>query len=199
MKRELILQKQGQGRLYYRLAINYAPLNVPKALTCGFKVERFYEGVDYESDVVVLSSSNGDDDEEEGKLVYQIKAGKKVRVTLKMSNEAIRYHVALVDKLPAGFEALNPALRGTETVPDKNPQEAPLHGWWWRSTWWIHQNMRDERVEAFTTTLWPGVHEYSYIARATTLGTFYVPPAKAEEMYSSEVFGRSNSCVFLVA
>jgi uncharacterized protein YfaS (alpha-2-macroglobulin family) len=39
----------------------------------------------------------------------------------------------------------------------------------------------------------PGVYEYSYIARATTPGTFIAPPAKAEEMYSPEVFGRSSS------
>jgi len=30
-------------------------------------------------------------------------------------------------------------------------------------------------------------------ARATTPGTFIAPPAKAEEMYSPEVFGRSAS------
>jgi hypothetical protein len=41
--------------------------------------------------------------------------------------------------------------------------------------------------------LWEGVYEYTYIARATTPGTFVVPPAKAEEMYSPEVFGRSSS------
>ena len=32
--------------------------------------------------------------------------------------------------------------------------------------------MRDERVEAFASLLWPGVHRYSYVARATTPGTF---------------------------
>jgi uncharacterized protein YfaS (alpha-2-macroglobulin family) len=31
------------------------------------------------------------------------------------------------------------------------------------------------------------------VARATTPGEFVVPPAKAEEMYSPEVFGRSGS------
>ncbi|MFC2055179.1 hypothetical protein ACFLV7_12935 [Chloroflexota bacterium] len=31
------------------------------------------------------------------------------------------------------------------------------------------------------------------MARATTPGNFVVPPAKAEEMYSPEVFGRSGS------
>ena len=35
--------------------------------------------------------------------------------------EARRYHVALVDKMPAGFEPLNPALAVTEPVPpDEN-------------------------------------------------------------------------------
>ena len=53
--------------------------------------------------------------------------------------------------------------------------------------------MRDERVEAFASLLWDGVYEYTYVTRATTPGAFVVPPARAEEMYSPEVFGRSSS------
>ena len=53
--------------------------------------------------------------------------------------------------------------------------------------------LRDERVEAFASLLWAGVHEYSYVATATTPGQFVVPPAKAEEMYAPETFGRSGS------
>ena len=53
--------------------------------------------------------------------------------------------------------------------------------------------MRDDRAEAFTSLLWEGSYDYSYIARATTPGTFLVPPTKAEEMYSPEVFGRSGT------
>jgi uncharacterized protein YfaS (alpha-2-macroglobulin family) len=52
--------------------------------------------------------------------------------------------------------------------------------------------MRDERVEAFASLLWEGVWDYTYVARATTPGNFVVPPAKAEEMYSPETFGRSS-------
>ncbi len=70
--------------------------------------------------------------------------------------------------------------------------------WWWCWTWYEHQNMRDERVEAFTTLLWDGVYEYTYETRATMPGTFIVPPAKAEEMYSPEVFGRSASDIVIV-
>jgi uncharacterized protein YfaS (alpha-2-macroglobulin family) len=59
--------------------------------------------------------------------------------------------------------------------------------------------MRDDRVEAFASLLWEGVHEYTYIARATTPGSFIVPPAKAEEMYFPETFGRSGSDKVLIA
>jgi hypothetical protein len=52
--------------------------------------------------------------------------------------------------------------------------------------------MRDERVEAFASLLWEGVHEYEYVARATTPGNFVVPPPKAEEMYMPETFGRGG-------
>ena len=61
--------------------------------------------------------------------------------------------------------------------------------WWW--PWYEHQNLRDERAEAFSTLLWEGVYTYSYVTRATTPGQFVVPPAKAEEMYAPETFGRS--------
>jgi len=111
-------------------------------------------------------------------------------VVVSMVADNRRYHVALVDPLPAGLEIVNPSLavsQGTSPTPNQG------YSWWWHWSWYEHQNLRDERAEAFTPLLWDGVYEYSYIARATTPGTFVVPPAKAEEMYSPEVFGRSSS------
>jgi alpha-2-macroglobulin len=35
------------------------------------------------------------------------------------------------------------------------------------------------------------MYRYRYLARATTIGSFVVPPAKAEAMYAPEVFGRT--------
>ena len=57
---------------------------------------------------------------------------------------------------------------------------------------------RDERVEVFSSLLWEGVHEYSYVARATTPGRFVVPPPKAEEMYMPETFGRGGTDIVVV-
>jgi len=184
---DLVLSKDGPGRLYYRLGLKYAPTDLQlEALEMGFVVQRSYEAVDDPGDVT---------QQEDGTWV--IKAGARVRVKLTLVADSRRYHVALVDPLPAGLEIVNPALAVSGTVPGDPTSEEARYGWWWW-TWYDHQNMRDERAEAFTTLLWDGVYEYSYVARATTPGTFVVPPAKAEEMYSPEVFGRSASDTVVV-
>ena len=180
----LTIAKNGAGRLYYRLGLDYCPRDLKQApADYGFAVQRSYEAVRDNRDV------SRDD-----KGVWHIKAGAEVRVNLTMQAPSRRYHVALVDPLPAGLEAVNPALLGAR------PTDAPANrsdGWWSRY-WYQHENLRDERVEAFTQLLWEGVYTYSYVARATTPGTFVVPPTKAEEMYHPETFGRSGSDTVIV-
>ena len=178
------IAKDGAGRLYYRIGMKYAPTDLKmEPADYGFVVERNYEGVDDPKDVTRAADGT-----------WHVKAGARVRIKLKMVNENRRYHVALVDPMPAGFEAMNPALAVTGPVPqDPNEQKSRGAYWWWYSTWYDHQNMRDERVEAFSPLLWEGVHDYTYVARATTPGNFVVPPPKAEEMYMPETFGRGGS------
>ncbi len=188
----LILDKQGAGRLYYRIGMKYAPKNLKlEPADYGFTVLRSYEAVDEQDDV----KQNADG-------TWTFKAGARVRVRLTMVAQARRYHVALVDNLPAGLEILNPALATTESIPGDSGNTSVIEygsrsygrGWyWWRQYWFEHQNFRDERAEAFASLLWEGVYNYSYVARATTPGQFVVPPAKAEEMYHPETFGRTGT------
>ncbi|MEZ4467323.1 MAG: hypothetical protein R3F43_23475 [bacterium] len=58
--------------------------------------------------------------------------------------------------------------------------------------------MRDDRVLLFADHLPPGVYSYSYTARATTAGTFALPPARAEAMYRPEISGRSDGGTFWI-
>ncbi len=187
----LLIDKQGAGRLYYRIGMKYAPKNLKlEPADYGFTVLRKYEAVDNAEDV----TQNADGS-------WTIKAGARVRVRLTMVAQARRYHVALVDPLPAGLEILNPELAVTEEIPaDNKPTTVDVYssrsfggGWWWRRNWFEHQNFRDERAEAFSSLLWEGVYNYSYVTRATTPGEFVVPPAKAEEMYHPETFGRTGT------
>ncbi|KPL22576.1 MAG: hypothetical protein AMJ93_06825, partial [Anaerolineae bacterium SM23_84] len=176
----LLLSKEGPGRLYYRLGLRYAPTSLEiKPMDQGFTVLRTYEGVDDPEDV--RQDENG---------VWHVRSAARIRVRLTMVAPSRRYHVALVDPLPAGFEALNPALAVTGSIPQDPAEGERTRYWWWRRTWYEHQNLRDERAEAFASLLWDGIHTYTYVARATTPGEFVVPPPKAEEMYSPEVFGR---------
>lgn len=195
---DLVLQKQGAGRMYYRIGLDYAPKSLKlDARDQGFEVTRVYEPIDDPS--TVKRDADG---------TWRVKAGARVRVRLKMVAPAVRYFVALVDPMPAGFEAVNSALAVSEDVPSddgelygeddvrpvrRSNRRTERYVPWWMRHWYDHQNMRDERVEAFADTLYAGVHEYTYVARATTPGDFVVPPTKAEEMYAPETFGRAAS------
>ena len=182
----LLVQKEGQGRLYYRLGLRYAPVDLSlDPVDHGFTVERIYEAVDDPADV---------HRDEDG--VWHIRAGALVRVRLTVAAPSRRVHVALVDPLPAGLEILNPDLAVTAAPPPDPNRTRPGRRWW--GSWYQHQNLRDERAEAFTSYLWAGVHEYSYLARATTPGAFVAPPAKAEEMYAPETFGRTGTSWIVV-
>ncbi len=176
----ITLQKEGPGRLYYRIGLTYAPeVPDPRPFSAGFEVERFYEGVENPGDVT-----------RDAEGVWRIRAGALVRVKVSMTTRTPRNHVALVDPLPAGFEALNPELVGTQSLPPDNDDEQ-RNRWWWRR-WYSHHNLRDDRAEAFAEWLWSGSYTFTYYARATTPGEFLVPPAKAEEMYHPETFGRTG-------
>ncbi|HEX4453046.1 MAG TPA: Ig-like domain-containing protein [Kofleriaceae bacterium] len=172
----LTIAKDGAGRLYYRIAMTYAPADLKLAAAdYGFAVQRRYEPIDDPKDVVRAADGT-----------WHVKAGARVRIHVTMVNDNRRYQVALVDPLPAGLEPLNPELATTGSIPSD-----PKTNWW--GAWYQHQNLRDERAEAFTSLLWEGTHDYTYVARATTPGDFVVPPPKAEEMYAPETFGRGAS------
>jgi hypothetical protein len=158
--------------MYYRVGVSYAPreTNLP-ALDAGFIVRRSYAAVDDPADVTRLP---------DGRI--KIRLGAKVQVTLEALVTGRRYQVALVDPLPAGFETVNEALATSERAARN---ELDGH--------WDFTNLRDERSEAFALEMGEGLHRFSYTVRAKTPGTFVAAPAKAEEMYSPETFGRSSS------
>jgi alpha-2-macroglobulin len=117
-----------------------------------------------------------------------------------MVADARRVNMALVDPLPAGLEIVNPALAASPALPPPPEDEGgPPIPILWQPTWFEHQNLRDDRAEAFSGHLSAGTYTYSYIARATTPGRFVVPPAMAEEIYTPEVFGRSATDTVVVA
>ena len=111
-----------------------------------------------------------------------------------MTAPGTRHHVKLVSPLPTGLEFLNAALKGNEPFDDPNTRGR----YYWHWHWFDHQQLLDERAQAVTTYLWGGVYQYGAVARATTAGTFHVPPARVEEIYAPETFGHGASEVLVV-
>ena len=165
----------------------------------GIQVERWYERYDT------------------GEPVTSVAEGELVRVRLRLTVPALRQFVVLDDPLPAGLEAVDLSLRTAAALPgpgaNASPRDEPVEGerredentHWaygsWDSGWWSpfdHRELRDDRVVYSATMLWPGTYTATYIARATTPGTFIRPPAHAEEMYNPGINGRSDGGVFVV-
>ncbi|MGB1249363.1 MAG: alpha-2-macroglobulin family protein [Candidatus Promineifilaceae bacterium] len=184
---QIVIDKTGVGRLHYRLGLRYAPRDLRlKAQDRGYLIQRTYEGVDNDEDVIQMEGGQ-----------WRVRLGALVRVRIRFVTVSRRIHTAMVDRLPAGLEPLNQALKLAEQPPNEPfPRSVET---WWRRYWYDHQNIRDDRAEAFTMLLWAGEYEYSYYARATTSGTYIVPPAKVEEMYAPEVFGRTATDQLVVS
>lgn len=178
--------RQGAGRLYYRLGLQYVPEDIRlDSMDRGFTVLRTYAPVDDEDDV--WQDADG---------VWHFRLGSLVRVEATLVTPGPRSHVRLSLPLPAGLEAINPALAGTQPIEDPN-RESSDYGWWyWR--WYDHDQLLSERALVNSARLYGGVYNYAVIAEATTSGTFQVPPAHAEEIYAPEVFGHSAGDVVKV-
>ena len=184
--------------VFYFLTATAVPRRAPvRPGDRGIQVERWYESF------------------ETGKPVIEAVEGELVRVRLRLTVPAERHFVILDDALPAGLEAVDLSLRTVGGVPgpgvaDSTAVEPAAEGGdgpmrWvygsWDAGWWSpfdHREMRDERVVFAATRLWPGTYTATYLARATTPGTFARPPAHAEEMYNPAVFGESDGGVFTV-
>ena len=180
----------GTGLFTYGALLRYAPAALPtKARDEGIFVQRWFEPYD-----------------QSGKAATEFGAGELVRVRLRVATRMERHFVAVDVPLPAGLEAVDTQLATASHQVRETNEEQPeggegageegyddngqgSYGFW---SPFNYSEKRDDRVVYFADDLPPGVHVQSFIARATTPGKFLLKPAQAEEMYTPEVFGRSE-------
>ena len=187
----LTFTREGAGTLFYTARLRYAVDQMfEQGLDSGFQIERSYEPYKEAGPKPTPGMS------------YQ--AGDLVRVTLTFRVPKERRFVAVTDPLPAGFEAVESWFNTTtDTLAASEQQDAQRSRgseWvpWWMLSGFDHAERHDDRVQLFATRLHEGTHVYSYVARATTAGTFRTAPTHAEEMYTPEIFGRTTSAVIEV-
>jgi hypothetical protein len=107
-------------------------------------------------------------------------------------------YVVIDDPLPAGFEAVDARLATTARSlrdldvegADGIDEEALATDRAYLPSPFT-QEIRDDRVVFFVDHMAAGTYRYRYLARATTFGTFLLPPTRTEEMYAPEIFGRT--------
>jgi len=181
----LTFTRTGDGTLFYSARLRYAADELfQQGLDQGVRIERTYSPY-VESGPRPAATS--------------FKAGDLVRVTLTLQLTKERRFLAVTDPLPAGFEPVESwfATSAAELSKRQDDQAEVSDSWfaWWQRGGFDHVERHDDRVELFATRLAEGRHQFSYIVRATTAGTFRTAPAHAEEMYEPEVFGRTATAV----
>ncbi len=116
-----------------------------------------------------------------GNLVKEVRMGDEIEVHIKVRmTDAFGKgigNVAIVDLLPAGFEAILKSFpdRGDDTPATVNPSLDP-----------DFTDVREDRVVIYCTAK-SSVTEFAYKLRATCKGTYLVPPAFAESMYDGKI------------
>jgi Large extracellular alpha-helical protein len=186
---------RGADPLYFAISVDEVPSKAPITPDIqGIVVERWYERLD------------------DGRPVTSVREGDIVRVRLRVTVPAERQFVAMEDPLPGGLEPVDLSLRTSGTLQpfatltgdgararvgreSSGPTwQSWLYGRWEDGGWspWEHKALHDDKVVYFARVLWAGTYTASYVARATTAGSFVRPPAHAEEMYNPGLQGRSD-------
>ena len=185
--RPLTFRRDGAGTLFYTARLRYAVDRLfQDGLDNGIRIERSYAPF-------VENGTSAD--------ATTYRAGDLIRITLRFHLTKERRYVAVTDPLPAGFEPVESwfatTARALTAEQDQQGDGDAENDWldWWERGGFDHVERHDDRVQLFATRLSEGMHEFSYVARATTAGTFRTAPARGEEMYEPEVFGRTATAV----
>jgi uncharacterized protein YfaS (alpha-2-macroglobulin family) len=177
----VISRGRGTGNLYYSAYLSAAlPVEKIQPLDQGMSLSRQYFTLD-----------------DSKTPITEIGRGELVKVRLTVVLPAAMHYIVISDPLPAGLEALDSTLAADTAVPASYTwQDYKERGWgWW---YFSHVELRDEKVVLSTDYLPAGTYVYTYIARASTAGTFKVIPPTSSEFYFPDVGGRGAGSLFTV-
>ena len=104
-----------------------------------------------------------------------------VEVELKNTSGERIQNIALVDRLPAGWEIENARLGRGGAVEWLDPEQL------WTAD---YVNIRDDRMEVFGSLQAGESKKVVYAVRAVTAGKFTLPPVEAEAMYDPRIWAR---------
>jgi hypothetical protein len=167
-KKEVTVNKTGEGRLYYSLIVSYGAPSEIGAINNGFEVTKAITPYQHDSNEFIR--------------------GRMYKVTLHIKTESERMYVAVDDPVPAGFEIVNTAFATNEGITE---DQREYYGWWFGN--FNHTEKYFDRYVLFADWLNKGEYTKTYYIKAIYPGKYYMPPTKAEEMYTPGIYGSSES------
>lgn len=177
---DLMMKKDGQGTMYATVRMIYYPKGETIVRDEGIAVFKTIEPI----------RTAQQRKQKTGQNVFS--PGTIVRVTLRVITPQQRNFVVVDDPIPAGLEPVNTSLQTESSELDRilsSDVDTQNQFRWWGS--FNHSELKDDRVLLFADELEAGVHSFTYLARATTFGTFSMPATQTEMMYEPEVFGHT--------
>lgn len=169
-RQEIRFDMRGQGVLYHTIQLTQyvQRREKPKTLTgSGITVTREYRKLvprwdqNWKANRLQPAASTS----------TSFKLGDVFRVKVVVNSPRDYYHILVEDYLPAGCEASD---RGH------------LDPWEWQY-WWDDQDVRDERVSFYVSTLRKGKNVFEYQLRASMPGQFHAMPTLVEAMYDPSI------------
>ena len=186
---------KGKGKIYYTLELGYpVPADEALARDQGIFVEvrpfdlLEYQKIKSEKDREFEEYSNGKKSFESLKYPKEVreylqpvetaKVGQLVIYEYRLILSETRDQVAFESYFPSGAEAVNTNLAIESGRVKKH-------------TFFEREEYRDDRYFGSIEVLTPGEYVGTYTVRMTHPGTYLVPPTRAFEFYTPEVFGQT--------
>lgn len=187
----LQIQKQGMGKLYYNTILSYTKTlkpgepvpvkNTPAGLTMSrtfYRLQTEKAGTDGVLKVVSKTFNGG-----------QIKAGETILMKVLVDSPISMPYVIVECPLPSGAEVVKSS--GAQQAVDEG-NEATISGDW-AGSWWSHQDILDDKIVFFGTTVPQGKKEFSCLLRMELPGKVNVNPVSLAGMYTKLIRGYTSS------
>lgn len=171
---KLSISKKGTGQIYSTLSMNafLTDRNV-KPVNHGISINREYV------------NAKGSD--------YSIGVGDTVLVRLTVEGLGTEENYAVVDdQLPAGLIPINETFKNQQY--DKDP-----YNFYYSYYGVSNREVTENGMVLSLYQMYAGKQTYTYKARAISEGTFSVPPATVQLMYTPEIYARTGATTMRIA
>lgn len=192
-KNSVQLQKVGQGKLYYNTVLKYTKAlkpgeklpvtNSPSGLTMSrafYRLESQPAGTDGVIKVVAKPFNGA-----------KIKAGETVLMKVLIDSPISMPYVIVECPLPSGAEVVQ-SNGANEATTESGTNTESVSGDW-GNYWWSHQDVLDDKIVFFGTTIPAGKKEFHTLLRMELPGKVNCNPVTLEGMYTKLIRGYTVS------